>query len=130
MRRNDDLKNGLKLLFKETKAIGINVHKYPWVADLSILLSEHKCCYDFWHDVNYQHKLDRIPCCNNVYDILFNGDTHLLQWSKSVLGGDYWANLFKDMFYPKTPCPKINLLKELTLKDLHKRKKCMFDEIV
>lgn len=124
MARNKDLENGLKFLIKECKAIGVNVHKYPWVADLSLILSEYDSCYKFWCSVNAQRKLSNIPYCNSVYDILFNVDIYLMRWSCSDEGHTHWANIFQNMFYPNLYLPPSNELKKMSLMDIHKRIKC------
>lgn len=120
MAMNEDLENGLKFLLKASKAVGINIRKYSWVTDLSLLLSKHNSCYKFWYAVNKQRKLSNIPYCNNVYDILFNVDLSLVRWYCSDDGYDYWSNVFQSIFYPRQPLPPMIPLKKLLLTDMHK----------
>lgn len=113
MTRNKDFEDGMKFLFKVCKEQGIDIRKYPWIADLSKILSEHSVCYKFWFYSYTQDRLTNILSCCTIDDILY-GQTALFVWNATQEGNDFWRSLlvFK-LFngYEDYTLDKINLVK-------------------
>ena len=99
MKRNEDYVNGIKFLLRECKKSNINIRSYAWVCDLSMILSHYNVCYKFWFNTCNQNRLNRIPQCDIVYDIVYNSNTSLFTWDKTPEGGNFWhLLLIRDLF--------------------------------
>lgn len=99
MGKNKDCRDGLKFLFVETRKMDIDIRKYPWIADLSMLLSERNQCLKFWLAVYKQQNLHKITRCRTVFDILFSSETNLCTWSRTTDGHEYWKHTFRSLFW-------------------------------
>lgn len=101
MDSNTDYIKGIKYIMKVCYDKGIKYKKYPWVADLSKLLSESGSCYNFWYEVDRQNMICRIPYCTTVYDILYGPNLYLMTWADTAQGFEYWSNVFRQLFFSK-----------------------------
>lgn len=98
MERNEDYIKGVKYLMARCRENGIDYRKYPWLSDLSLLLSKYNSCYMFWCQSSVQKKIRLIPYCETAYHILFDINTYLLSWSNTPQGGTFWSNVFDKIF--------------------------------
>lgn len=89
---NEDYKNGIRFLMQKCRAAGIEIRKYPWVCDLSKILSEHGVCYTYWFNTYKQDRLTNIPLCYEINDIMY-GDTTLFVWGSTSEGEVFWRSL-------------------------------------
>lgn len=112
MVRNKDFDDGMRFLFKVCKEQGIDIRKYPWIADLCKILSEHGVCYKFWFNTHTQNRLTKILTCCVICDILY-GPSALFVWDDTPEGGAFWRGLlaFK-LFdgYEEYTLDKLNLV--------------------
>lgn len=99
MESNEDYKQGIRLLRIHCHKRNINFRKYPWLIDLSFILSKYNSCYKFWKGVIDQKLLKNIPKCKVIYDVFFKRDTVIMHWDDTEEGYYYWSGLFKSIFY-------------------------------
>ena len=99
MVKNKDYRDGMKFLLRETREQKMNIRMYPWVADLSVILSKSNKCLKFWTAVWEQHNLPRIPKCHTLFDLFFGFSTNLFTWSQTIDGHEYWKKTFTSLFY-------------------------------
>lgn len=100
MERNDDFVKGMRFLHRKCRETGINIHKYPWVCELSRLLSEYNACYKFWFNVWKQGRIRRITECNTPDDIMFTYNKTLFTWERTTEGGDFWHYILAEKLFP------------------------------
>lgn len=112
--RNEDYIKGVKFLLEKCKEKGVNIHPYHWVGDLSMILSWFGACHKFWSNVYEQNRLDRIPLCETVDDIMHYPGRILFQWQCTPEGGMYWCLLLtRDLFPYSKSRIKLNELRFL-----------------
>lgn len=111
---------GIKYLMTVCHNNRIKYKKYPWLADLSKLLSESGNCYNFWYEVDRQGKICKIPYCKTVYDILYDVDHYILSWSGTPQGHNYWSNVFSQLFYPNESDNSVSITQRLRLSEINK----------
>lgn len=90
MKRDYDYTKGMKYLLHKSKECGIKIRNYPWVCDLSKLLSEHDACYRFWVNVYEQGNMNRISSCITPDDIIHGFNKALFIWADTPEGNDFW----------------------------------------
>ena len=90
---NEDYIKGIKFLLSNSKRQGVNIRKVQWVPHVSEMLSEHKLCHKFWYNVWSQKKLDRIPLCNDWFDVMFDPEKYLFSWSQTYDGYSFWVTM-------------------------------------
>lgn len=100
MIKNDDYKKGIRFLLQKSKEHNFNIHKYPWVCELSRLLSFHCACYKFWWNVCEQNRLKRIKICNTPDDFMYRYGKTLFTWDRTKEGGDYWFFILAEKLFP------------------------------
>ena len=99
---NEDYIRGIKFLLEVSKEQGVNVRKAQWIPHVSEMLSKHNVCYQFWYNVWYQKRLNRVPLCKTWYDVMFDIDKCLFTWDKSYEGHSFWVSMLRRVLGTRT----------------------------
>lgn len=95
---NDDYVKGLKFVISKCHDMGIEIKKYPWVADLCGILARHNRCYYLWDNCYKQKRLHNITGYNTLYDLLI-ADRAFVLWRDLEEGDTYWSEFFGLIFW-------------------------------
>lgn len=100
MTENEDYIKGMRFLHRKCRECNINIHKFPWVCELSRLLSDYNACYKFWWNVCEQDRLRRIEICKTPDDIMFEYNKTLFIWDRTTEGDGYWNYILANKLFP------------------------------
>lgn len=99
MEKNKDYCDGVKLLLNGSRKKNFNIKEYPWVIDLSLILSKYNVCYKFWNYTLAQDRLSRIKYCSTIKDIMYGMNRSLFSWAQTFEGHTYWENLLDEAIF-------------------------------
>ena len=98
MNKNDDYKNGIKLLLKASKEENFPIRNFKWVTYFSNELAKKDLCEKFWKNTIKQNNLQRIGKCHSIYDTMHTRGSSLFIWDFAAEGHTFWDLKLHELF--------------------------------